>query len=304
MRGRCGCGCGCGCGSRCRCRGRRRRRFDDAWALRPLARARVRHGAARIRQAAIGRWAASTVTAVVPSRNGTASEKRVWGRRRPRTTRHMTVRLIPNPSHQCRSWPRRVRRWSITTRTQPPAQSMTASCPTRVMRLRLELDNAFDDANYSDESIPTFSSSKMIAECDDAVCVAAFPAPPVVEKEEATEVDWAAATPPPHLWPKDLGDLFANNPGGARTWDEVEAAMHRLVLYHAVRGTIRFLSLSWRAARDAPRSRARTHARTHHAVRRRCRCFCSHATKRYPRREWYPHWYLRREWYPHGRAGT
>ena len=100
-----------------------------------------------------------------------------------------------------------------------------------------ELDDAFDDANYSDESIPTFSSSKMIAECDDVVRVAAFPTPPVVEEEEATAVDWAAATPPPHLWPKDKEDLFANNPGGARTWDEVEAAMHRLVLYHAVRDT-------------------------------------------------------------------
>ena len=123
-----------------------------------------------------------------------------------------------------------------------------------------ELDDAFDDANYSDESIPTFSSSKMIAECDDVVRVAAFPTPPVVEKEDATEVDWAAATPPPHLWPKDKEDLFANNPGGARTWDEVEAAMHRLVLYHAVRDTERSNSLSWRAARDAPRTRARAHA--------------------------------------------
>ena len=45
-----------------------------------------------------------------------------------------------------------------------------------------ELDDAFDDANYSDESIPTFSSSKMIAECDDVVRVAAFPTPPVVEE--------------------------------------------------------------------------------------------------------------------------
>ena len=85
-------------------------------------------------------------------------------------------------------------------------------------------------------------------------------APPVVEKEEATVVDWAAATPPPDLWPKDLDDLFANNLGGARTWAEVEAAMHRLVLYHAVRDTKRSRFLSWRAARDAPRTRARAHA--------------------------------------------
>ena len=127
-----------------------------------------------------------------------------------------------------------------------------------------ELDDAFDDANYSDESIPTFSSSKMIAECDDVVRVAAFPTPPVVEREDATEVDWAAATPPPHLWPKDKEDLFANNPGGARTWDEVEAAMHRLVLYHAVRDTN-----DPTLCHGAPRAtrRARAHARTHHAAR-------------------------------------
>ena len=89
-----------------------------------------------------------------------------------------------------------------------------------------------------------FHRLKMIAECDDVVRVAAFPTPPVVEKEDATEVDWAAATPPPHLWPKDKEDLFANNPGGARTWDEVEAAMQRLVLYHAVRDTELSVSLS------------------------------------------------------------
>ena len=106
------------------------------------------------------------------------------------------------------------------------------------------MDDAFDDAKYSDESIPTFHRLKMIAECDGVVRVAAFPTPPVVEREDATEVDWAAATPPPHLWPKDKEDLFANNPGGARTWDEVEAAMHRLVLYHAVRDTELSISLS------------------------------------------------------------
>ena len=109
----------------------------------------------------------------------------------------------------------------------------------------------------------------MIAECDGVVRIAAFPTPPVVEEEEATEVDWTAATPPPHLWPKDLDDLFANNPGGARTWDEVETAMHRLVLYHAVRDMEHppFRHGAPRATR-----RARAHARTHHAVRRRCSC--------------------------------
>ena len=48
--------------------------------------------------------------------------------------------------------------------------------------------------------------------------------------------------------------------------------MQRLVSYHAVRDTTH-LSLSWRAARDAPahaRDRARAHARTLDAARRRC----------------------------------
>ena len=149
-----------------------------------------------------------------------------------------------------------------------------------------ELDDAFDDANYSDEPIPTFSSSKMIAECNDVVRVAAFPTPPAVEKEEATEVDWAAATPPSYIWPKDRDDLFANNPGGARAWDEVEAAMHRLVLYHVVCDTERSTFLSWRAARDAPRTRARAHASN--CLPARQLHSASPATHWYPRREWYP----------------
>ena len=47
-----------------------------------------------------------------------------------------------------------------------------------------ELDHAFDDANYSDKSVPTFSSSKVIAERDDVARVAAFPAPPVRKEIE------------------------------------------------------------------------------------------------------------------------
>ena len=85
--------------------------------------------------------------------------------------------------------------------------------------------------------------------------VAAFPSPPFVEREDPTEVDWEAATPV--QWPADLDDLFANNPAGARTWSEVEAAMHRLMTYHTVRDTSRFLSVM-----------ARQHAalaHTHHA---------------------------------------
>ena len=120
-----------------------------------------------------------------------------------------------------------------------------------------ELDGAFDDANYSDESIPTFSLSKMIPECDDVVRVAAFPTPPVEEKEDASEVDWATATPPPDRWPKDLDDMFANNPAGAKTWDEVEAAMHRLVLYHAIRELELSLSVMVRHARRVAHARTR-----------------------------------------------
>ena len=201
------------------------------------------------------------VMAVARSRNGSASERGAWRRRRPRTTRHITVRVTPNPSHQCRSRPRRVRRWSNTTRTQPPTQSTIASCQTRVTRRRLSWMAPSTTQTTAMSRCRLFSSSKTIAECDDVVRVAAFPALPIVEKEEPTEVDWAAATPPPGRWSKDLGDMFANNPARARTWDEVEAAMQRLVIYHAVRDTQRsLLSVTARRARRA--AHARTRART------------------------------------------
>ena len=101
------------------------------------------------------------------------------------------------------------------------------------------LDDDYDDT-HGDESLATFSSAKTIHESADVVRVAAFPSPPFVEREDPTEVDWEAAMPV--QWPADLDDLFANNPAGARTWSEVEAAMHRLVAYHAVRDTSHILS--------------------------------------------------------------
>ena len=124
-------------------------------------------------------------------------------------------------------------------------------------------DAVDDDDDDGDEALATFSSSKTIHESVDVVRIAPFPAPPVIEEDEASPVDWAPALPPIERWPADLADLFANNPAGAQTWTEVETAMQRLVLYHAVRDTTH-LSLSWHAARDAPahaRDRARAHAR-------------------------------------------
>ena len=127
------------------------------------------------------------------------------------------------------------------------------------------MDDALDDDDDDgDEALATFSSSKTIHESADVVRIAAFPAPPVIEEDEASPVDWAPALPPRDRWPADLADLHANNPAGAQTWTEVETAMQRLVLYHAVRDTTH-LSLSWHAARDAPahaRDRARTRARS------------------------------------------
>ena len=126
------------------------------------------------------------------------------------------------------------------------------------------MDDALDDDDDDgDEALATFSSSKTIHESAGVVRIAPFPAPPAIEEDEASPVDWAPALPPRDRWPADLADLFANNPAGAQTWTEVETAMQRLVLYHAVRDTTH-LSLSWRAARDAPahaRDRARAHAR-------------------------------------------
>ena len=112
-----------------------------------------------------------------------------------------------------------------------------------------------DGDEHGDESLATFSSAKTIHESADVVRVAAFPSPPVVEREDPTEVDWEAAMPV--QWPADPDDLFANNPAGARTWPEIEAAMHQLVAYHAVRDMSRILSVM---ARPARRANARTPA--------------------------------------------
>ena len=126
------------------------------------------------------------------------------------------------------------------------------------------MDDALDDDDDDgDEALATFSSSKTIHESDDVVRVAAFPAPPVIEEDEASPVDWAAALPPKDRWPADLADLHANNPAGAQTWTEVEAAMQRLVLYHAVRDTTRLIFAMARRSRRAhaherPCTRARS----------------------------------------------
>jgi hypothetical protein len=138
-------------------------------------------------------------------------------------------------------------------------------------------DAVDDDDDDGDEALATFSSSKTIHESSDVVRIAPFPAPPVIEEDEASPVDWASALPPREYWPADLADLFANNPAGARTWTEVETAMQRLVTYHAVRVTTH-LYLSWRAARDAharERTRARAHARRCSPTLPRLQLHCS-----------------------------
>ena len=126
------------------------------------------------------------------------------------------------------------------------------------------MDDALDDDDDDgDEALATFSSSKTIHESTDVVRIAAFPAPPVIEEDEASPVDWAPALPPKDRWPADLADLHANNPAGAQTWTEVEAAMQRLVLYHAVRDTMRLIFAMARRSRRAhaherPCTRARS----------------------------------------------
>ena len=52
-----------------------------------------------------------------------------------------------------------------------------------------------DDDDDGDEALATFSSSKTIHESADVVRIAPFPAPPVIEAEEASPVDWASALP-------------------------------------------------------------------------------------------------------------
>ena len=126
------------------------------------------------------------------------------------------------------------------------------------------MDDALDDDDDDgDEALATFSSSKTIHESADVVRIAAFPAPPVIEEDEASPVDWAPALPPKDRWPADLADLHANNPAGAQTWTEVEAAMQRLVLYHAVRDTTRLIfAMARRSRRAHARERPCTRARS------------------------------------------
>ena len=88
------------------------------------------------------------------------------------------------------------------------------------------MDDALDDDDDDgDETLATFSSSKTIHESADVVRIAPFPAPPVIEEDEASPVDWTSALPPRDRWPADLADLFANNPSGLQTWTEFETAM-------------------------------------------------------------------------------
>ena len=78
---------------------------------------------------------------------------------------------------------------------------------------------------------------RTLHESVDVVRIASFPPPPVVESAEPTAVDWDTATPPTEDWPSGLRDLFDGNPAGAQTWEEVTAALQKLVIYHAVSRT-------------------------------------------------------------------
>ena len=139
-----------------------------------------------------------------------------------------------------------------------------------------DVDDDDDEATNGDESMAAFSSAKTIYEYADVVrVVAASPSPPLVEREDPTEVDWEAALPT--RWPADLGDLYADNPAGARTWSEVEAAMHRLAIYHTVRDVSRILYAI--ARRASARMRTRTQRTPLAVVRRRCRCLLLLQTK-------------------------
>ena len=133
------------------------------------------------------------------------------------------------------------------------------------------IDDAVDgDDDDGDEALATSSSSKTIHESADVVRTAPFPAPPVIEADEASPVDWASAIPPRDQWPADLADLHANNPEAAKTWSEVEAAMQRLVLYHAVRGTSHLYICHGVLRAMRTREQGSAHARTLVAADRCC----------------------------------
>ena len=132
-------------------------------------------------------------------------------------------------------------------------------------------DDDDDEATNGDESMATNSSAKIIHESAEIVRVAAFPSPPVVEREDPTEVGWEAALPPRDRWPADLDDLYAGNPAGARTWSAVKAAMHRLALYHAVRDMSLILACPiCHGALRTPRRRTRARARSARSHAPRC----------------------------------
>ena len=125
----------------------------------------------------------------------------------------------------------------ITARTQPPNSEYDSELSDAGDETETELDDAFDDANYSDESIPTFSSSKTdcrVRRRGACRCIpdAAGGRDGGRDRGRLGGGDSTAGS----YGRRTLGGFVREQSWLAHaTWAEVEAAMQRLV--HLSRGT-------------------------------------------------------------------
>lgn len=79
---------------------------------------------------------------------------------------------------------------------------------------------------------PSFSNNRRLSASADVVRVAPFPEHPSPATAEVAPHPTPTAPDAPR--PKDLEDLFADNPAGAETWSEVLEGIKRVRIYHEV----------------------------------------------------------------------
>lgn len=87
--------------------------------------------------------------------------------------------------------------------------------------------------NHEGVATPSFSNNRRLSASIDVVRVAPFPEHPSPAIAEVAP--HPTPTPPDAPRPRDLDDLFANNPAGVNTWAEVLGGIERIRQYHEVR---------------------------------------------------------------------
>ena len=157
----------------------------------------------------------------------------------------------------------------------------------RVGHERDETDTTFtvddavdDDDDDGDEALATFSSSKTIHESVDVVRIAPFPAPPVIEEDEASPVDWAPALPPRErcrpTWPTYSRITLLVLKPGQRSKRQCNASccITRYVTRHI---SLSVMARRTRRARacERPRTRARSTLLADAARLLQVRCACT-----------------------------